>query len=169
MPYRNHLVWPALILVILSRPAASFAEVDDEPSVIGVRSRLFQTNSGELASQDISDPKFPGFINNPMSPETSNAILVVVELSGPPGRVYNGVLGPGTKRSVKLVAQETRSGKQLLNVAQVVPNMSDRGKTYVAFLVYHGDCSPIRLCASIVGQKKSAPMFKRDVFFGCGE
>jgi len=138
------------------------------PEISGMRAHLFQNKSAQL-SQDILDPKYGGSWNIIAGPNSANATLVVVEVSGPPGGTYTGYFGPRTKYMVHLVAQELgRRPKALLDRTDAIPVLNDNGKVYVAFLVHPSGCAPVRLTATIVGARPSKPL-ERSLNFACGE
>jgi hypothetical protein len=138
------------------------------PVISGMRAHLFQNKTGQL-SDDILDATRGGSWNSIAGPNASNATLVVIEVSGPPGGTFTGHFGPQTKSSVRLVARETRrTPRLLLDKTQVVPVLTDQGKGYLAFLVYQSGCAAVRLTATIVGFGAAKPV-ERSLNFACGE
>ena len=138
------------------------------PAISGMRAHLFQNKTGQL-SGDVLDATRGDSWNSIAGPKASNATLIVIEVSGPPGGTFTGHFGPRTKSSVRLVARETgRVPRLLLDLTQVVPVLTDEDKGYLAFLVYQSGCAPLRLTATIVGLGAAKPM-ERSLNFACGE
>ena len=137
------------------------------PTLSGMRAYLFHTKTAAL-SDDVLDPKHGGLWNTIAGPNAANATLVVVEVSDPPNGTYPGQAGSGTNYMVRLVAREDKRSTRLLDQSQVIPVLGDQGKLYVAFLLHQGGCAPIRLTATIVGPRSTAPL-ERSLNFACGE
>jgi hypothetical protein len=136
------------------------------PTVSGMRAHLFRNKTGQW-SDDILGDQQGRLWNTIAGPNSANATLVVVEVSGPPGGTYTGYFGPETKYSVRLVAREGQR-RLLLDQAQVIPVLNDQGKVSLAFLVRQSGCAPVRLTASIIGARPSKPL-QRSLNFACGE
>ena len=168
-----HLGKAFLLLVVMSTvaPTAAWAQSPPAmapPAISGIRAHLFQNKTATL-SDDVSNPKSAGLWNSIAGPNAANAVLVVVEVSGPPGGTYTGHFGPHTKYLVRLVAQETgRAPRRLLDQSQTIPVLSDRGQVYLGFLIHQDGCAPVRLTATIVGQHAGKP-FGTSLSFACGE
>ena len=138
------------------------------PVLTDMRARLFETKSAQL-SDDLLAPGYKGSWNATTGPHASNATLVVVEISGPPGGSFTGALGPGTKYVVSLKARElARTPRVLLDASDVVPVFGDDGKAYVAFLIRPNGCAPVQLVARLKGAKPGKPL-ERSLDFACGE
>jgi hypothetical protein len=168
-PIRNRVANASTlpIFVVLLAPAVLTAE-QREPCISAMNARLFLAKTGTLTEADVSAPAHRGFWNNPAEADASNAILVAVEIVGPPFANYSGADGPKTKRSVTLVASDEKHGKNLLTATQPIRPLADTGKVYVAFLVYHDGCMPIKLQARIQGKPNAKP-FEKQINFACGE
>lgn len=136
------------------------------PTISGMRAHLFENETGQL-SDDILGRTPSRLWNTIAGPHSANATLVVVEVSGPPSGTFNGFFGPQTKYLVRVVAREG-ARKLLLDRAQVIPVLSEQGKVNVAFLVQQSGCVPVRLTATIVGQRPGKPV-ERSLNFACGE
>ena len=95
-------------------------------------------------------------------------MLVVVELSGPKSRVYDGTLGPGSRFSLKLVVSELGRAKQLLNRTRVLPVAGGNGQLFVSYFVEPTFCHVVRVVATVVGKGAAAPTERR-ANFACGE
>jgi hypothetical protein len=137
----------------------------DPPTVSGMRAHLFQNKRG-MISEDIL-VKQGGSANTIAGPDSANAVLIVVEVSGPPGGTYTGYFGPATDYRVRLVAQESgRKPRLLLNQTQRIPVLNDKGRVYLAYLVNQGGCAPVRLTVTLVGARPGKP-FERTLDFAC--
>lgn len=167
------LVKALLLLVVMSTVTPKAVWVQSPPAmapptISGVRAHLFQNKTATL-SDDVTDPKSAGLWNSIAGPNAANAVLVVVEVSGPPGGTYTGHFGLHTKYMVRLVAQETGlTPRRLLDQSQTIPVLSDRGKIYLGFLIHQGGCAPVRLTATIIGPHAAKPL-ETSLSFACGE
>ena len=138
----------------------------DPPTVIGMRAHLFQNKRGEISEDVLAKPG--GLANTIAGPDSANAALIVVEVSGAPGGTYTGYFGPSTDYRVKLVAQEEgRKPRLLLNQTQRIPVLNDKGRVYLSYLVNQSGCAPVRLTATIVGARAGKP-FERTLDLACG-
>ena len=146
--------------------AATASRGSDVPSIGGMRAHLYQNKKGQW-SEDVLAPNYGGSWNSVAGENASNATLVVVEVSGPPGGTFTGFFGPETRYRVRLVAREGTK-KLLLDQTQTIPVLNDRGRVSLAFLVHQTGCTPVRLTASIVGARPSDPL-QRTLNFACGE
>ena len=136
----------------------------DPPVIKSVKGYRFDQNTGKLNDTDVLSDDFEGSWNDTVS----GAMLVVVELEGPPSRVYSGMLGPGSKYSLRLVATELKPAKQLVNKTRLLSVMSEQGRMFVSFLVEPTFCSVTRVVATIVG-RGTTPSIERHARFACGE
>lgn len=136
---------------------------DAEPAVSAIQARLFHDKTGQL-SDDMLGPQYRGGWNTIAGPNSANATVVIVEVSG---------VRPDAARSkyaVKLVARETgRTVKLLLTRTVPVPRSNDQGKAYVPFLIYQSGCSAVQLTATLTTGQKSGKRFERTLPFACGE
>jgi len=136
------------------------------PAISAIHAHLFRNKSGTW-SEDVLDPKYGGSWNTIAGPNSANATLVVVEVSGPPRGTYTGYFGPETKYMVRLVAREGEN-RLLLDQTQVIPVLDDRGRVLLAFLLHQSGCRPVQLAASIVGKRAAKPVIQ-SLNFACGE
>jgi hypothetical protein len=140
--------------------------VVDPPTVIGMRAHLFQNKRGVISEDVLAKPG--GLANTIAGPDSANATLIVVEVSGAPGGTYTGYFGPSTDYRARLVAQEEgRKPRLLLNQTQRIPVLSDKGRVYLSYLVHQSGCAPVRLTATIVGARAGKP-FERTLDLACG-
>lgn len=130
-----------------------------------MRAFLTHNKTGEL-SPDVLDAQ-GGLRNSIVGPNASDAMLVVVELSGQPGAAYNGT-GGKPRYKLRLVAREGKQRVVVHDRTVPIPVLNDRGRVYVSFLVRQDGCLPIRLSASIVGLR-GAKTLERSQTFSCGE
>jgi len=156
-----------LLVVLVSVVGAPLlaAAIDFEPPVIkSVKGYRFDQTTGKLSDTDVLADEFEGSWNDTVS----GALFIVVELEGPPSRVYSGLLGPGSKYSLRLVVTELKPAKQLVNKTQLLSVMSGQGRMYVSFLVEPTFCSVTRIVAKVVG-RGTTPSVERRARFACGE
>jgi hypothetical protein len=154
----------SLAPVAAQSPAAS--RPGDAPAINGVCAYLFQNKKGGW-SEDALAPEYGGSWNSIAGPNAANATLVVVEVSGAPGRAYASFASSETKYAVRLVAREGRR-KLLLDQTQTIPVLNDDGRVSLAFLLHQGGCVRVELTASIVGPR-APPSVQRSLNFACGE
>jgi hypothetical protein len=164
-----------LLWVLLAAAQAAFCAQGDNtepavaPTISDVRAQLFQ-NKTATWSEDVLDPKYGGLWNTIAGPGSSNAALVVVEVSGAAGGTYTGFFGPGTKYAVRLVAREVGRNAKVLDQSQTIPVLNDQGKAYLAFMVHQDGCKPVNLKVTVVGVGlRAGKPVERSLNFACGE
>src|SRR5262245_54186556 len=96
----------------------------EPPSLRAVRVQLLQNETGTL-SGDALQPGFGDLVNMVAGPDSINAALVWLEISGPPLAVYNGRVDSDGKYAVRLVATDLNRGVRLLDQRQEIPVLSD--------------------------------------------
>jgi hypothetical protein len=136
-----------------------------EPVISAIRVHLF-FNKSATWSGDLFEAKPSSLANSMSGPEASNASLVVIEVSGPPGAAYSGTGDPLSKRAVHLVARA--AGKSVIDRSQPIPVLSDAGKAYLAFMIYPSGCNSIQLIATLVGAGRTESK-EKSLDFACGE
>ena len=135
------------------------------PTISGVEAHLFE-NKTAAWSGNLFDPKAGELWNTVAGPKASNAVLIVVQVTGAPDGAYTGVLGAGTKYAVRLSARE--AGRHAFDQSQTIPVLDDKGKAYLVFLIYQNGCQPLQLTTKVVGRGAGKPL-KKSLDFACGE
>lgn len=165
MPLRLGLF--AFLFAAAPQLAAAQAQSKPEfepPQIVSVKGYQFDEDTGVFSSSDVLSDDFSGGWN----PKGRDALLIVVELKGPPERVYNGMLGPGSKYSVRVVATEQNPTKTLLNRTRVIRSLNADGRLFVSFVIEPSFCRAVRITARIVGRSVQ-PLTERMAGFACGE
>ena len=142
-----------------SRPAA--------PTVSAIRVQMFENKTGRLSSDVLAGPN-PGLWNSIAGVDSSNAALVIIEVSGEPSAVYSGRLGALPSYFVRLRAVERGLSRPLLDQRVALPPMGTDGMTRMPFLIYPGGCTAIELSASLIGPDVGPPM-RATLPMACGE
>lgn len=156
-----------LFLVACAIVPPTLAEAQPQfeaPQVVSIKAYAFDQYAGKLSTTDVLSDDFEGSWND----TKSSALLVVVELSGPKSRVYDGSLGPGSRFGLKLVVTELGRSKQLLNRSRVLPVAGGDGRLFVSYFIEPSFCHVVRFVATVVGKGAAAPTDRR-ANFACGE
>jgi hypothetical protein len=160
--------WAVEVSVQTGAGAVDRSATADRPAVGGMRAQLFRVKTGDW-SEDLLAAAYRGGWNAIAGSNATNALLVVVEISGAPGGTYTGFFGPATKFSVRLAAREVgRKPAPAFTRTVAIPVLNEQGKVYVPFLLYPRGCAQVHLTAIIVGEQPSAP-FEKTLPFACGE
>jgi hypothetical protein len=149
------MMWGAHAIVV----ARSTVE---PPSVASIKGYLFNSRTGQLGELDVLAPDDGGRWND----TDSDGMLVVVELNGPPNRIYDGTAG--ARYELRLVASDTTTSKRLSSTTRKLSVVRENGRLFVSFLVYMNRCSGVRVTVSVLGPGAAKPT-ERTAFFACGE
>jgi hypothetical protein len=156
---------PLLALIAALWVSSAAAQTRPQPAFAGMRAFLTRNKTGEL-SANVLDPAFDGLRNTIAGPNAADAMLVVVELSGPPNTAFTGAAAP--KYTVRLIAREGKRESRVFDRTVPLPVLGNGGRAFVSFLVRQDGCVPVRLTASLVGPRTVKPL-ERVVNFTCGE
>jgi hypothetical protein len=165
---RSHirLAMVGIFATTLFPPAVSAQSTEPKPSLASIQVRLFQNKTGTL-SENILGETAKDLRNSISGPESTNAALVVVEVTGPPRAVFNGSFGKKSLFHVRVVAKEKKANS-LLNQSQTIPALGENGKVYLSFWMMPNGCKPVHLVASIP-EVSPASTLSAELNFSCGE
>ena len=134
----------------------------DDYRIGEIRAYLWHEKLARLSTDDVLKLPSGTLWNTPFGADdtpSSRAILVVVEVTGPPDAV-------GQRRWLDFSATaRLRNGQRRLMLRSSIPiaGLNAQGGSYVPFLVHDTGCVPIELHAEIRGQRN------RVLEFRCGE
>ncbi len=152
-------------------PTPSSAQAGDPgaqaPTLTAMRAHLFR-NKTAILSDDIFDGS-PALWNSFAGDNAANAVLVVIEISGPPNIVPKNAPGQKARPGVRMTARETgRRPNRLLDQTQAIPAFNKDGKVYLGFWITPGGCAPVQLKAVLAGALSAKPI-EKSLEFACGE
>jgi len=132
-------------------------------SITDVRAHLFYSSGATFSENLVGNPKIRALWNTTIGEgdagAPSNATLVVVEVSGPPGSF-------DPARKIELAVRE--GNRETFRRTQGLSVLSDKGHAYVAFFLYDTGCSPLRVSTALLGQRNPSRRVI-DIPFHCGE
>jgi hypothetical protein len=169
-PSHNRLaliVFSGLFANTLFPLAVSAQATEPKPSLASIQVRLFQNKAGTL-SENVLGEVAKDLRNSISGPDSANAALVVVEVTGPPRAVFNGFFGKKNLFHVRVVAKEKARANSLLNQSQTIPALGENGKVYLGFWMMPSGCEPVHLVASIP-EVSPANTLSAELNFSCGE
>jgi hypothetical protein len=161
------IVFSGLFANTLFPPAVSAQNTAPKPSLASIQVRLFQNKTGAL-SENVLGANAKELRNTISGPDSTNAALVVVEVTGPPRAVFNGFFGKKNLFHVRLVANEKTKATSLLNQSQTIPALGEDGKVFLGFWILPTGCEPVHLVAS-VPEVSPASTLSAELNFSCGE
>jgi hypothetical protein len=138
---------------------ASAQSAPTRPEVVSIRGSLFDCESGTFTNDDVVER---GMING----VTKDALLLTVELAGPPRAFYWGKPNPQYK--LRLVATELGGARRVFTLARPIRFIPETGKRYVLFVMYEVQCSSLDVVATVVGPGPKK-QFQQAVGMACGE
>lgn len=156
---RGSLLLLMLLGLTLTATAVAAQGRRREPFEIkSMRARLFMSRDGSFG-EDLLASDEARILWNIGIHYSSDAVLVVVEVAGP----------PDVREPYRRLAFTATSGRRVL-LSQTVPiyNFFDDARYHAAFIVHGTGCDPVKLTARILGQRKPATMTKL-INFQCGE
>jgi hypothetical protein len=152
-------------LLLSGEHAVSAETAAPSYAITNIKAYLY-LNHKDALSRDISDePKgslWNTIIGAGVAGSPSESTVVVVEISGEPGRYLSG-------RKLEVVVTEI--GKKVvtkLKRQSPIGGLSREGKFYAAFLVYETGCLPLEISAQLLGQPDPFSKHER-INFECGE
>jgi hypothetical protein len=168
---RSHIrlalvVFSGLFANTLLPLAVSAQSTEPKPSLASIQVRLFQNKTGTL-SENVLGETAKDLRNSVSGPDSTNAALVVVEVTGPPRAVFNGFFGKKSLFHVRVVAKEKKTNS-LLNQSQTIPALGENGKVYLGFWIIPNGCEPVHLVASIPDVSPVSSL-SAELNFSCGE
>jgi hypothetical protein len=158
-----------LIIALLFAQSPMTAEAGTKLEITAIKALLFEDGTGQF-SKDVlsnSDPDIPELWNITM---WSHSMLVVVEISGPPGKIAadgSRVNFVATYKAWTPGLNAAPATDKTVRQAGSITNFSDKGKSYVGFWLYDTGCYPVQISATLSADPKS----KREVAvpFACGD
>ena len=158
--FKGSLLLALALIGVASMPAPVAAqEGRREPFEIkSMRARLFMSRDGSLGDDLLASGE-ASLLWNVGIHYSSDAVLVVVEVAGP----------PDTRQPYRRLAFTATSGRRvLLNQTVPIYNFFDDARYHAAFIVRVSGCDPVKLTARILGQRRQATLTRR-INFQCGE
>jgi len=165
-----HLLVGASLLLSLFPAAAANAQALPL-KIESMRALLFFGDTGtfspDVAETNDGQPFVPSMLwNAPMKHENrSTSVLVIVEVSGYPGRQQLEFVAryiPWNKESGAVTVRKLMPIDISLEVGM------SSGKHYAGFWLDQTGCHPVQLLARVIGPKETARE-KKVIKFGCGE
>ncbi|HYY58254.1 MAG TPA: hypothetical protein VE842_13050 [Pyrinomonadaceae bacterium] len=162
----GHTIRRGLLLMLALASCAAIMEATvaaqggrREPFEIkSMRARLFMSRDGSLGDDLLASGE-ASLLWNVGIHYSSDAVLVVVEIAGP----------PDTREPYRKLAFTATSGRRvLLNQTVPIYNFFDDARYHAAFIVRVSGCDPVNLTARILGQRRQATLTRR-INFQCGE
>jgi hypothetical protein len=151
------MVLPALCKADLRTDTAP-AETAPDRKLLEIRGHLFLEGSGKLDEKNV----FAADAHSWNVIDRSHAVLVLVEVAGPPWR-------PSTKGSVTLTAKSGRTslGRKTFFLGDY---FTESGQTLaLPMLVYGAFCAPLEVKASLSTPGQKTSILRRVADFRCGE
>ncbi|HEV2914035.1 MAG TPA: hypothetical protein VGX92_12205 [Pyrinomonadaceae bacterium] len=148
-----------LLTAALMETTAAAQSGRREPFEIkSMQARLFMSRDGSLG-EDLFASDEARILWNIGVHYSSDSVLVIVEIAGPPDE----------REPYRRLALTATSGRRvLLNGSVPIYNFFDDARYHAAFIVHGTGCEPVKLTARILGQRKPATM-TRLINFQCGE
>lgn len=147
------------VAVVCMQAHASAQSAPTRPEVVSIRGALFDFESGKLTNEDVVER---GMTNG----VTKDALLLTVELVGPPRAFYWGKPNPQYK--LRLVATELGGAHRVFTLVRPIRFFSETGRRYVLFVLYEVQCSSLDVVATVVGPGPKK-QFQQGIGMPCGD
>lgn len=150
------------IMVIACIALHGFAEAQSpqaQPKIVSMRGELFDTDRGAFVFPDL-------FERGAANALSMDALLIVVELGGPPLAKYTGKGKPHYE--LRLTGTQLGGTKRIFRSMRPITSMNQDGKRFLSFLVYDVQCTPLNVVAEVLGPGSHEP-YQVAVGLHCGQ